>query len=137
MERFNHTLVAMLSKVVAPIIKRIVMITCKMSFLLLFMTQLNTHHSLLCLAIILAYCGCYARTYATAEEETATAHAECTECLKDAFSSVRQQPDAAHQRQTLSADQTSTGESQFQVGDIVWLYVPAVKSGLSRRLSSL
>ena len=57
--------------------------------------------------------------------------------LKDTFSSVRQQLDAAHQRQKLSGDKSSTGESQFQVGDIVWLYIPAVKSGLSRKLSSL
>ena len=57
--------------------------------------------------------------------------------LKDTFSSVRQHLDAAHQRQKLSADRSSTGESTFQVGDIVWLYIPAVKTGLSRKLSSL
>ena len=57
--------------------------------------------------------------------------------LKDTFSLVRQQLDAAHQRQKCSADKASTGECLFQVGDIVWLYVPAIKSGLSRKLSSL
>ena len=39
--------------------------------------------------------------------------------LKDTFSSVRQHLDATHQRQKLSADRSSTGESTFQVGDIV------------------
>ena len=57
--------------------------------------------------------------------------------LKDTFLLVRQQLDAAHQHQKCSADKSSTGECLFQVGDIVWLYVPAVKSGLSRKLSSL
>ena len=57
--------------------------------------------------------------------------------LKGTFSLVRQQLDAAHQRQKRSVDKASTGECLFQVGDIVWLYVPAIMSGLSRKLSSL
>eukprot|EP00731_Ephydatia_muelleri_P017894 Em0010g992a len=35
--------------------------------------------------------------------------------LKDTFSSVRQHLDATHQRQKLSADRSSTGESTFQI----------------------
>ena len=52
--------------------------------------------------------------------------------LRAAFSSVRKHLDVAHQRQKQEADKLSTGEGQLQVGDRVWLYVPAVKTGTTR-----
>lgn len=57
--------------------------------------------------------------------------------LRAAFSSVRKHLDVAHQRQKQEADKLSTGEGQLQVGDRVWLYVPAVKTGTTRKLASL
>ena len=42
-----------------------------------------------------------------------------------------------YQHQKCSADKASTGECLFQEGDIVWLYAPAIKNILSRKLSSL
>ena len=59
--------------------------------------------------------------------------------VKAAFSEVRQRLVSAHQHQKKSAEAHSkprSEETQFQIGDIVWLYTPAVKSGLSRKLSS-
>ena len=59
--------------------------------------------------------------------------------VKAAFSEVRQRLVSAHQHQKKSAEAHSKSrseETQFQIGDIVWLYTPAVKSGLSRKLSS-
>ena len=56
-----------------------------------------------------------------------------------AFSEVRQRLVSAHQHQKTSAEAHSkprSEETQFQIGDIVWMYTPAVKSGLSRKLSS-
>ena len=57
--------------------------------------------------------------------------------LRAAFASVRKHLDVAHQRQKQEADKLSTGEGQLQVGDRVWLYVPAVKTGTTRKLASL
>ena len=59
--------------------------------------------------------------------------------VKAAFAEVRQKLVSAHQHQKQFADAHSklrNEEIQFQVGDIVWLYTPAVKSGLSRKFSS-
>ena len=57
--------------------------------------------------------------------------------LQAAFASVHKHLDVAHQRQKQEADKLSTGEGQLQVGDRVWLYVPAVKTGTTRKLAFL
>ena len=78
-------------------------------------------------------------TYAAAEEGMPQYVQNIRRSLKDTFSLVCQQLDAAHQCQKCAVDKASTGDSLhvFQLGDIVWLYVPAIKSGLSKNLSSL
>ena len=57
--------------------------------------------------------------------------------LKSNCSLVCKQLDATHQSQKRSADASSTGKIQFQVGHVVWLFISAVKRGLSKKLSSL
>lgn len=120
-ERFNRTLEAMLSKVVTPIHES----TGYTPFLVM-----SGHSSSLPVDVMLG-------RMQQQNKKLPQYVQNVQKSLKDTFSSVHQQLDAAHQCQNLSADQSSTGECQFQVGDIVWLYVPAVKSGLSRKLSSL
>ena len=56
--------------------------------------------------------------------------------LHSAFLHVRQHLQQAHQRQKQVADASSVGEA-FQVGDRVWLYVPKVKQGQSKKFTSL
>ena len=56
--------------------------------------------------------------------------------LKSAFSVVRQRLHKAHQRQKQLKDQAIAGDA-FQVGDRVWLFVPAIKKGQTRKFSSL
>ena len=56
--------------------------------------------------------------------------------LHSAFLQVRQHLQQAHQRQKQVADASSVGEA-FQVGDRVWLYVPRVKQGQSKKFTSL
>ena len=48
----------------------------------------------------------------------------------------RKHLDVAHQCQKLEADKLNTGEGQLQVGDRVWLYVTAMKTGMARKLTS-
>ncbi len=61
---------------------------------------------------------------------------EVRQSLKAAYSVARQRLTAAHQRQKELSDRTSAG-CELKVGDRVWLYVPAVKVGRSRKLASL
>ena len=56
--------------------------------------------------------------------------------LNKAYSTIRQNITAAYQRNETRYDQTTTN-IHFTVGDQVWLYVPAVKTGTSKKLSSL
>ena len=49
---------------------------------------------------------------------------------------VRQRSHEAHQRQKQVKDQTLSGEA-FQVGDRVWLFVPAIKKGQTKKFASL
>ncbi|KAL5460047.1 hypothetical protein EMCRGX_G033464 [Ephydatia muelleri] len=49
---------------------------------------------------------------------------------------VRQRLHKAHQRQKQLKDQAIAGDA-FQVGDRVWLFVPAIKKGQTRKFSSL
>eukprot|EP00731_Ephydatia_muelleri_P028340 Em0019g1213a len=56
--------------------------------------------------------------------------------LKSAFSVVRQRLHKAHQRQKQLKDQAIAGDA-FQVGGRVWLFVPAIKKGQTRKFSSL
>ena len=56
--------------------------------------------------------------------------------LKSAFSVVRQRLHKAHQRQKQLKDRAIAGDA-FQVGDRVWLFVPAIKKGQARKFSSL
>ena len=56
--------------------------------------------------------------------------------LHSAFLQVRQHLQQAHQRQKQVADSSSVREA-FPVGDRVWLYVPRVKQGQSKKFTSL
>eukprot|EP00731_Ephydatia_muelleri_P003232 Em0001g3232a len=56
--------------------------------------------------------------------------------LKSAFSVVRQRLHKAHQRQKQLKDQAIAGDA-FQVEDRVWLFVPAIRKGQTRKFSSL
>ena len=56
--------------------------------------------------------------------------------LRTLFAEVRKRLKAAHLKQKREADKNSV-EELFCVGDRVWLYVPAVKQGQSRKFSSL
>ena len=56
--------------------------------------------------------------------------------LKEAYTTARQTISITQRRQKECKDRTATA-SQLQIGDRVWLYVPAVKTGRNRKLSSL
>ena len=56
--------------------------------------------------------------------------------LHSAFLHVLQHLQQAHQIQKQVADASSVGEA-FRVGDRVWLYVPKVKQGQSKKFTSL
>lgn len=56
--------------------------------------------------------------------------------LAQVYSTVRQSIDVAHQRNKTRYDQHSV-YTHFTIGDQVWLYVPAVKTGTTKKLASL
>ena len=56
--------------------------------------------------------------------------------LKCAFEQTRQKLSISHQHQKEIYDASSQG-SPFRIGNRVWLYVPAVKPGKTRKFSSL
>ena len=56
--------------------------------------------------------------------------------LKGVYDDVRQKLKEAHQRNKSKYDKKVTGNN-LSVGDRVWLYVPAVKQGRTRKVSSL
>ena len=56
--------------------------------------------------------------------------------FKDAFSLAREKVSTGQKRQKAAHDHRSQG-TELKVGDRVWLYVPAVKSGRTKKLSSL
>ncbi len=56
--------------------------------------------------------------------------------LQTAYSTVRQRLRRAHSHQKRLYDSKAVGAS-FCIGDCVWLFIPAVKSGRSRKFSSL
>ena len=61
---------------------------------------------------------------------------ETHQTLSSTYSSVRQHLHQAYHRQKQS-NHHSKGINEFQRGDIVWLYVPAVKKGRTKKLLSL
>ncbi len=56
--------------------------------------------------------------------------------LTEAFDCARQRLSTAHHRAKLKYDQRARGIA-FQIGDLVWLYTPAVKQGRTKKLSCL
>ena len=56
--------------------------------------------------------------------------------LQKAYTNVRQALHDAHQRNKSRYDSNSVNVP-YQVGDQVWLYVPSVKSGNTKKLASL
>ena len=56
--------------------------------------------------------------------------------LKDAFAFTRERLATRHRQQKAAYDQNSRA-MEFKVGDRVWLYVPAVKPGKTKKLSTL
>ena len=62
--------------------------------------------------------------------------AEINCLLKEVFDNVRQKMNEAHRKNKARHDEKNSG-SHLTVGDRVWLYVPAVKQGRRRKLSSL
>jgi len=57
--------------------------------------------------------------------------------LKEAYTTARQRISITQRRRKEYKDRTATASPQLQIGDRVWLYVPAVKTGRNRKLSSL
>ena len=56
--------------------------------------------------------------------------------LKTVYSQVREGSKAAHCRNKTRYDQ-HTSTTHFSIGDQVWLYVPAVKAGTTKKLACL
>ena len=56
--------------------------------------------------------------------------------LRKIFSDVKEQLASAHDRSKKQYDKGVSGE-KFTVGDQVWLFVPAVKQGRTKKLASL
>ena len=56
--------------------------------------------------------------------------------LKTVYSQVREGIKAAHHRNKARYDQ-HTANTHFSIGDQVWLYVPAVKTGTTKKLACL
>ena len=61
---------------------------------------------------------------------------EISRSLKEAYEDVRQKLDEAHKKNKEIYDKGVKG-SILTIGDRVWLYIPAVKPGRTRKLSSL
>ena len=61
---------------------------------------------------------------------------EINHSLKGVFDDVRQKLKDAHRKNKERHDEKNAG-SRLAVGDRIWLYVPAVKQGRTRKLSSL
>ena len=61
---------------------------------------------------------------------------EVSRSLKEAYEDVRQKLDEAHKKNKAIYDRSVKG-SVLTIGDRVWLYIPAVKPGRTRKLSSL
>ena len=57
-------------------------------------------------------------------------------CLVASYTTVRKRLAAAHQKQKRAYDSKNRGES-FVVGDRVWLFVPAIRKGRTKKLASL
>ena len=55
--------------------------------------------------------------------------------LRKIYNDVKGKLDAAHERSKKNYDKGISGE-KFAVGDQVWLYVPAVKQGRTKKLAS-
>ena len=60
---------------------------------------------------------------------------ELSTSLRKIFSDVKSHLDKAHERSKKRYDKDARGET-FAVGDQVWLYVPAVKRGRTKKLAS-
>lgn len=53
--------------------------------------------------------------------------------LKEAYTTARQRISITQRRRKEYKDRTATASPQLQIGDRVWLYVPAVKTGRNRK----
>ena len=60
---------------------------------------------------------------------------ELSTSLRKIFSDVKSHLDKAHEQSKKRYDKDARGET-FAVGDQVWLYVPAVKRGRTKKLAS-
>ena len=61
---------------------------------------------------------------------------EVSRSLKEAYDDVQQKLDEAHKKNKAMYDKGVKG-SDLTIGDRVWLYIPAVKQGRTKKLSSL
>lgn len=78
-----------------------------------------------------------AQVYEEGEEPTVPQYVEAlNKSLRKIFSDVREQLASAHDRSKKRYDKSVSGE-KFVVGDQVWLFVPAVKQGRTKKLASL
>ena len=57
--------------------------------------------------------------------------------LREAYTRVRNHLDLAHKRQKSHCHQGKFATEELRVGDRVWLFVPAVKAGRTKKLASL
>ena len=70
------------------------------------------------------------------EKDVAEYVKEVVSSLKSAYDKVRHNIEEAHKANKGRHDDKETG-SRFSVGDLVWLHVPAIKQGRTKKFSSL
>ena len=70
------------------------------------------------------------------EKEVAEYVKEVALSFKDAYDKVRHNIEEAHKANKRRHDNKESGD-KFSIGDLVWLYVPAIKQGRTKKLSSL
>ena len=70
------------------------------------------------------------------EKDAAEYVKEVTSSLKSAHDKVQYNIEETHKANKRRYDDKESG-SRFSVGDLVWLYVPAIKQGITKKFSSL
>ena len=70
------------------------------------------------------------------EKDAAEYVKEVTSSLKSAYDKVRHNIEETHKANKRRHDNKESG-SRFSVGDLAWLYVPAIKQGRTKKFSSL
>lgn len=145
MERFNRTLEAILSKVVAENQRDWDCHIPKALFAYRTAFHESSGYSPFrvnfgcspLLPIDIAVGQLNAQVYEEGEEPTVPQYVEAlNKSLRKIFSDVREQLASAHDRSKKRYDKSVNGE-KFVVGDQVWLFVPAVKQGRTKKLASL